>query len=90
MLRVRYSGLFAADGRVARLEHCRTLITAAAKVAGDGTTQAISDEPESLVSADEESEDEDDGIVPRRAWGHSAQEGMGTQHVQALLELFES
>ncbi len=65
MLRVRYSGLFATDGREARLEHCRTLLTAAA---GDTPLQALSDEPELLVSADEEAEaeaeDEDEGIVP--------------------------
>src|SRR5690606_329070 len=61
LLRVRYCGLFATDGRAARLEHCRKLIDAAA---ADATSQVPNDEPELSRSADEEADDEDEGIVP--------------------------
>ena len=61
LLRVRYCGLFATDGRAARLEHCRKLIDAAAD---DATSQVPNDEPELLRIADEEADDEDEGIVP--------------------------
>ena len=61
VLRVRYCGLFATDGRAARLEHCRKLIDAAADGA---TSQELNDEPELLRSADEEAEDKDEGIMP--------------------------
>ena len=46
------------------LEHCRKLIDAMAGGISEATSQDLSDGPELLVSADEEADDEDEGIAP--------------------------